>query len=147
LQELGVLCGLMPGSETKSTQLHTVISLVYGMGNDPHSHDASGDDLSGQGTPMTRLKDSLSSPQAFKKHFLDISEVAISTYKHIGRIRSARLTGRDLATFYMSQGEPQKAATFLTDQLTVFLDEKWMLLAANTQLTLATCYKATADSE
>ncbi|XP_066949278.1 trafficking protein particle complex subunit 10 [Macrobrachium rosenbergii] len=147
LQELGTLCGLMPGSEAKSTQLHTVISLVYGMGNDPHSHDEPSDDPSAHDTPMTRLKDALSSPEAFKKHFLDLSEVAISTYKHIGRIRSARLIGKDLATFYMAQGEPQKAATFLTDQLTMFLDEKWLLLAAYTQLTLATCYQSTSDSE
>ncbi|XP_045138817.1 trafficking protein particle complex subunit 10-like isoform X2 [Portunus trituberculatus] len=142
LQELGVLCGLMPGSATSSTQLHTVISLVCGMGNDPHSHEEPPRE-----SPMTRLKDSLSSPQAFKKHFLDLSEVAISTYKHIGRIRSARLIGRDLASFYMAQGEPQKAATFLTDQLTVFLEEGWQLLATQTQLQLAECYLATSDLE
>lgn len=142
LQELGMLCGLMPGSATSSAQLHTVISLVCGMGNDPHSHEDPPRD-----SPMTRLKDSLSSPQAFKKHFLELSEVAISTYKHIGRIRSARLIGRDLANFYMAQGEPQKAATFLTDQLTVFLEEGWQLLATQTQLQLAECYLATSDLE
>lgn len=147
LQELGTLCGLMPGSTTDSAQLHTVISLVYGMGNDPHAHDKPQDNVLSQGTPMTRLKDSLSSPQAFKKHFLDLSEVAISTYKHIGRIRSARLIGRDLATFYMAQGEPQKAATFLSDQLTMFLEESWLLLAAQTHLNLAKCYLATDDLE
>lgn len=142
LQELGMLCGLMPGSATSSAQLHTVISLVCGMGNDPHSHEEPPRE-----SPMTRLKDSLSSPQAFKKHFLELSEVAISTYKHIGRIRSARLIGRDLASFYMAQGEPQKAATFLTDQLTVFLEEGWQLLATQTQLQLAECYLATSDLE
>nr|XP_053654909.1 trafficking protein particle complex subunit 10-like [Cherax quadricarinatus] len=148
LQELGSLCGLMPGSETSSAQLHTVISLVCGMGNDPHTHDQPQEHSSlSQDTPMTRLKDSLSSPQAFKKHFLDLSEVAISTYKHIGRIRSARLIGRDLATFYMAQGEPQKAATFLTDQLTMFLEEGWLLLAAQTHLDLAKCYLAINDLE
>ncbi|XP_042242319.1 trafficking protein particle complex subunit 10-like isoform X2 [Homarus americanus] len=148
LQELGSLCGLMPGSATSSAQLHTVISLVCGMGNDPHTHDQPTDNPpTSQDTPMTRLKDSLSSPQAFKKHFLDLSEVAISTYKHIGRIRSARLIGRDLATFYTAQGEPQKAATFLTDQLTMFLEEGWLLLAAQTHLDLAKCYLATNDLE
>ncbi|XP_069156358.1 trafficking protein particle complex subunit 10 [Procambarus clarkii] len=147
LQELGSLCGLMPGSGTSSAQLHTVISLVCGMGNDPHAHDEPQENSLSQDTPMTRLKDSLSSPQAFKKHFLDLSEVAISTYKHIGRIRSARLIGRDLATYYMAQGEPQKAATFLTDQLTMFLEEGWLLLAAQTHLDLAECYLNTNDLE
>lgn len=37
LQELGRLCGLQPGcSESSSDQLHTVIALVCGMGDDPH---------------------------------------------------------------------------------------------------------------
>nr|XP_045594376.1 trafficking protein particle complex subunit 10-like [Procambarus clarkii] len=80
-------------------------------------------------------------------HLHDLSEVAISTYKHIGRIRSARLIGRDLATYYMAQGEPQKAATFLTDQLTMFLEEGWLLLAAQTHLDLAECYLNTNDLE
>lgn len=79
--------------------------------------------------------------------FQDLSEVAISTYKHIGRIRSARLIGRDLAKFYMAEGEPLKAATFLTDQLTVFLEENWPTLAADTHLRLAQCYQATNDTE
>lgn len=147
LQELGSLCGLMPGCETSSSQLHTVISLVCGMGNDPHAHDYHQEDEPVHDTPMTRLKDALSSPQAYKKHYLDLSEVAISTYKHIGRIRSARLIGKELATFYMAQGEAQKAATFLTDQLTMFLEERWLLLAAHTQLHLSQCYLSTNDLE
>ncbi|KAK4306125.1 hypothetical protein Pmani_022031 [Petrolisthes manimaculis] len=148
LQELGHLCGLMPGEgRGSSAQLHTVIALVCGMGNDPHAHDDPHQDPSSRDTPMTRLKDAVSSPQAFKKHFLDLSEVAISTYKHIGRIRSARLIGRDLANYYMAEGEPQKAATFLTDQLTVFLEEGWPTLAARTHLRLAQCYQATNDTE
>ena len=77
----------------------------------------------------------------------DLSEVAISTYKHIGRIRSARLIGRDLASFYMKIGEPQKAANFLSDQLKTFLQEGWPLLTAQTQMQLAQCYLLTNDSE
>ena len=34
-----------------------------------------------------------------------MSETAISTYKHIGRIRSARLVGIDLAKFYLQLGQ------------------------------------------
>lgn len=86
--------------------------------------------------------------QSLEKFFFllqDLSEVAISTYKHIGRIRSARLIGRDLAKFYMAQGEPQKAATFLTDQLTMFLEEGWQVLATQTHLHLADCYLNTKD--
>ena len=31
----------------------------------------------------------------------ELSELAMGTYKHIGRMRSARLIGKDLADFYM----------------------------------------------
>ena len=37
--------------------------------------------------------------------FKELSELAISTYKHIGRIRSARYIGIDLAKFYLSLGQ------------------------------------------
>lgn len=147
LHKLGFLCGLQPGCETNSTQMHTVISLVCGMGNDPHSQDEIDHPNTPTVTPMTRLKEALSSPSTFKKHFLDLSEVAISTYKHIGRIRSARLIGRDLATFYMKLGEPQKAATFLSDQLNTFLEEGWPSLITHTQKELNTCYLSTGDTD
>ena len=38
LQELGKLCSLLPSCPS-SAQLHTVIALVCGMGNDPHADD------------------------------------------------------------------------------------------------------------
>ena len=67
----------MPGNPSNSEQLHTVITLVCGMGNDPHSDDSQfKDDGDAEQnhfmkmTPMTRLKDALSSQEAFKKHFL-----------------------------------------------------------------------------
>ncbi|CAL4132055.1 unnamed protein product, partial [Meganyctiphanes norvegica] len=147
LHKLGFLCGLQPGCDTNSAQLHTVIALVCGMGNDPHCQDEPDHPHTPAITPMTRLKEALSSPNTFKKHFLDVSEVAISTYKHIGRIRSARLIGRDLADFYMKLGEPQKAATFLSDQLNTFLEEGWPTLITKTQKELNTCYLATEDTD
>ncbi|XP_076035164.1 SIDL trafficking protein particle complex subunit 10 isoform X2 [Oratosquilla oratoria] len=148
LQELGELCGLMPGGQTTSNQLHTVVSLVTGMGNDPHGHGTEGDSGGADSmTPMTRLKDAVSSQEAFRKHFLDISELAISTYKHIGRIRSARLVGRDLAAFYVRLGEPQKAVSFLTDQLKTFMEEGWETLITHTQTDLTKCYKSIQDNE
>ena len=57
-----------------NNELHIVVSLVCGMGPDPHSNDESqenGDSgNNGDLTPMTRLKEALSSPESFKKHFL-----------------------------------------------------------------------------
>ena len=84
LKELGELCGLMPGTISNSEQMHIVISLVCGMGEDPHpdydkktqqqqqvsSPGHGPNNLLIKMSPMTRLKEALSSPEAFKKHFL-----------------------------------------------------------------------------
>ena len=37
--------------------------------------------------------------------FKELSELSISTFKHIGRTRSARFIGIDLAKFYLLQGQ------------------------------------------
>ena len=71
----------------------------------------------------------------------------MGTYKHIGRIRSARMIGRDLAAFYMQLGEMQKAAVFLIDALKTYEEENWKNLANQTQLELADCYKRMNDKE
>lgn len=65
----------------------------------------------------------------------------MGTYKHIGRLRSARLVGRELASFYMLLGETQKAASFLADALTIFEQDGWHELSAITQIELVECYK------
>lgn len=137
LRDLGELCGLMPGSEPTSEQLHIVVGLSAGMG------DSQGN--SKQPTPTDKLKEALSSKEAFKKHYLELAELAMGTYKHIGRIRSARVIGRDLAAFYLQLGEMQKAAVFLTDVLKTFEEETWRHLAVQTQLELADCYRKMDD--
>lgn len=69
----------------------------------------------------------------------------MGTYKHIGRLRSARLIGREVASFYMLLGETQKAAVFLGDILRTFEENGWQELAAQTQLELAECHKKAGD--
>lgn len=65
----------------------------------------------------------------------------MGTFKHIGRIRCARMIGKDLAEFYMKVGEPQHAEGFLTDALKMFQKEGWQILADDTCLQLAQCQK------
>lgn len=77
--------------------------------------------------------------------FQELAELALGTYKHIGRIRCARLVGREVASFYMLLGETQKAAAFLSDALRTFENDKWHDLIAQTQLELAECYKKAKD--
>uniref|UniRef100_V9IH18 Trafficking protein particle complex subunit 10 n=1 Tax=Apis cerana TaxID=7461 RepID=V9IH18_APICE len=71
----------------------------------------------------------------------------MGTYKHVGRIRSARLIGKELAQFYSELGENQKAVAFLSDALKTYTDEGWSHLGAQTQLELAQCYKRMDDVE
>ncbi|XP_053994215.1 trafficking protein particle complex subunit 10 [Hylaeus volcanicus] len=140
LGDLGKLCGLMPGNEPSSEQLHTVVYLIAGMGD-------SEPQIEGKLTPTDKLKEALSSKEAFKKQYLEHAELAMGTYKHVGRIRSARLIGKELAQFYSELGENQKAVAFLSDALKTYTDEGWNHLAAQTQLELAQCYKRMDDIE
>lgn len=52
-------------------------------------------------SPQARLKEALSTPDAYLKNYLEISELTMGTYKHIGRLRFARLIGLELASLYM----------------------------------------------
>jgi len=142
LHHLGSLCGLLPGRTPSSEQLHLMVSLTSGMAEDRYR---SGDHQ--LRNPLDRLKESLSSNQAFKKNYLEMCEIAISSYKHIGRIRSARLIGKDLASFYLDLGEVQKAASFLAEGLKTFLSERWNDLAGKTMLDLARCYSDLGEKE
>ena len=139
LLKLGHLCGLMPGQSPSSDQLHTVISLTGCLPDD--------DGDQGVPAPGRRLKESLSSNSAFQRNYLEMCEIAISSFKHIGRIRSARLVGRDLAAFYIQMGEHVKAATFLVEALKTFQQEKWLKLSLQTMLDLASCYSSMKDNE
>ena len=72
--------------------------------------------------------------------------MALGTYKHIGRLRSARLVGIELASFYLLLGETQKSAAFLNDGLKTFEQNNWRELVAQTHINLANCYKCAGDS-
>ena len=140
LLRLGSVCGLMPGGRGPSSdQLHNVISLTGCL---PDTED-----VEGQPSPSRRLKESLTSNAAFQRNYLEMCETAISSFKYIGRIRSARLVGRDLATFYIKMGEHAQAASFLEEALKIFQQEKWLQLCLETMLDLAMCYKTMEDSE
>ncbi|XP_044735186.1 trafficking protein particle complex subunit 10 isoform X2 [Chrysoperla carnea] len=139
LQILGELCGLLPGSEPTSEQLHLVVILSAGMKDCPGTAD--------NPTPTDKLKGALRSKEAYNKHYLEIAELAMGIYKHINRRRQARMVGRELATFYLSQGNTLNAIVFLTDLLKMFEEEKWRDLAAQTQLELSSCYNKESDRE
>ncbi|EDV48965.1 trafficking protein particle complex subunit 10 isoform X2 [Drosophila erecta] len=156
LYELGKLCGLLPGCTPTSEQLHIVVQLSSGIGDaPPEQHQFL------QATPQLRerspnrkpkksaaeqLKEALGSNQAFQKLYLELAELAISTYKHVTRLRSARLVGLDLGNFYCSLNEPHKAVGFFTDLLRELKAENWHMLSSQTLLELANCYRKMGDS-
>ncbi|KAK3098351.1 hypothetical protein FSP39_018670 [Pinctada imbricata] len=135
---VGKLCGLLPESQTSSEQLQLVLELTAGMGIE---EDLDDEKPSSVQRPRAKLREALSSKDSFQKIYLELSELAMGTYKHISRFRSARLIGKDLAEFYMSQGNPQKAENFLLDSMKSYHQEGWYQLADAVTLELAECQK------
>ncbi len=54
--------------------------------------------------------------EVYSVAFQELSELAISTYKHIGRIRSARFVGVDLGRFYLELNQV-RLSTYFVDRL------------------------------
>ncbi|GIY00231.1 trafficking protein particle complex subunit 10 [Caerostris darwini] len=138
LHHIGVLCGLMPDLTDSSEKLHIVVNLLAGMGADPYSV--------GIDSPHAKLRAALSSKDSFLKHYLELSELTMGTFKHNRRIRTARLIGRDLAQLYMKLKQPQKAVSFLADLLKTYREENWEVLTASIQQDLLECYSAMEDT-
>nr|XP_054753568.1 trafficking protein particle complex subunit 10-like [Lytechinus pictus] len=134
LNELGLLGGLMPDTRPTSAQLNSVVDLLSGMGQTAEVGAR-------ENSPNQMLREALSSQDAFSKHYLELSELAMGTFKHIGRMRSAKLIGKDLASFYLKTGELHKAESFLSDALKAYETERWGTMVASTRKELAECYK------
>lgn len=157
LYELGKLCGLLPGiTHPTSEQLHIVVQLSSAIGENPERDENEQKQLEirrshspsrrVQKPGCVRLREALGSAESFKKLYLELCELAISTYKHVSRLRSARYVGKDLANFYCALNEPHKAIVFFLDLLRELKSEKWNSLASQTLLELANCYKKLNDS-
>lgn len=69
------------------------------------------------------------------------------TYKHKGRMRSARYIGKQLADFYIQLGDLSKASTFLASILSLYQTDEWPVLANETRLQLLHCYKTMKETE
>lgn len=156
LYDLGKLCGLLPSCTASSDQLHTVVQLSAGVGDYPieekqlieleRKQRESSPSRRITKTPPEQLKEALSSIDAFQKLYLELAELAISTYKHVSRLRFARLVGLDLGLFYCSRNEPHKAVGFFSDLLRELKAENWPILYSQTLLKLADCYRKMGDS-
>ncbi|XP_063080667.1 trafficking protein particle complex subunit 10 isoform X4 [Cavia porcellus] len=135
LKSLGYLCGLVSEKGPDSEDLNRTVDLLAGLGAErPETANAAQ-------SPYKKLKEALSSVEAFEKHYLDLSQATIEMYTSIGRTRSARLVGKDLAEFHMRKRSPQKAESYLQGALKSYLAEGWALPVTHTRKQLAECQK------
>ncbi|XP_020926737.1 trafficking protein particle complex subunit 10 [Sus scrofa] len=135
LKSLGYLCGLVSEQGPDSEDLNRTVDLLAGLGAErPETANTAQ-------SPYKKLKEALSSVEAFEKHYLDLSCATIEMYTSIGRTRSAKFLGKDLAAFYMRKGCPQKAEAYLQGALKSYLAEGWALPVTHTRKQLAGCQK------
>nr|XP_045359962.1 trafficking protein particle complex subunit 10 isoform X1 [Camelus bactrianus] len=141
LKSLGYLCGLVSEKGPNSEDLNRTVDLLAGLGAErPETANTAQ-------SPYKKLKEALSSVEAFEKHYLDLSHATIEMYTSIGRIRSAKFVGKDLAEFYMRKKSPQKAEVYLQGALKNYLAEGWALPVTHTRKQLAECQKRLGQIE
>uniref|UniRef100_A0A8I6GJ45 Trafficking protein particle complex subunit 10 n=1 Tax=Rattus norvegicus TaxID=10116 RepID=A0A8I6GJ45_RAT len=141
LKSLGYLCGLVSEKGPNSEDLNRTVDLLAGLGAErPETANTAQ-------SPYKKLQEALSSVEAFEKHYLDLSHATIEMYTSIGRIRSAKLVGKDLAEFYMRKRSPQKAEMYLQGALKNYMAEGWALPVTHTRKQLAECQKHLGQME
>ncbi|XP_023094426.1 trafficking protein particle complex subunit 10 isoform X2 [Felis catus] len=141
LKSLGYLCGLVSEKGPDSEDLNRTVDLLAGLGAErPETANTAQ-------SPYKKLKEALSSVEAFEKHYLDLSHAAIEMHTSIGRLRSAKFVGKDLAEFYMRKKSPQKAEVYLQGALKNYLAEGWALPITHTRKQLAECQKHLGQTE
>lgn len=148
LLELGDLFKRMPGNNQTSNLSGSpdpndekirqhMAKLFEGLGPDPHGGTSC---QKSEISPQARLKDALCGSEQFSKHLIELSELTLGTYKHIGRKRHALLIGKELAEFYLNhQNNFQKALPFLIDMERMLKLEKWTPLIEDVQSIIAKC--------
>lgn len=137
LLELGHLSHQMPEMNFSEENAKHISELLAGLGPDPHPKGVSYQN--NEISPQARLRDALASKEQFAKHIIEISELTLGTYKHIGRKRHALLVGKELANFYMAQSNFTKALPFLNDMERVLKIENWEILLTDIQKCISEC--------
>ncbi|KAM6985321.1 trafficking protein particle complex subunit 10 isoform 1-T1 [Aplochiton taeniatus] len=141
LKSLGDLCGLVSEKGPTSEDLNRTVDLLAGLG------DERPETVNSLQSPYKKLKEALSSVEAFERHYLELSHAAMEMYRAIGRMRSARLVGKSLAEFYMRKGEPERAEGFLQEALKSYVTEGWSLPVTHTRKQIAECQKLLGRTE
>lgn len=136
LLKLGELCHRMPGMSFTAEDAEFKSRLLDGLGPDPHNGVSyQSNDIS----PQARLMDALTGEEQFSKHIIEISELTLGTYKHIGRKRHALMVGKELADFYSAQGNYSRATPFLLDMERTLVEENWSVLLSDVRKSILRC--------
>uniref|UniRef100_A0A672Y8I7 Trafficking protein particle complex 10 n=1 Tax=Sphaeramia orbicularis TaxID=375764 RepID=A0A672Y8I7_9TELE len=141
LKSLGELCGLVSDKGPTSEDLNRTVDLLAGLG------DERPETVNSLQSPYKKLKEALSSVEAFERHYLELSHAAMEMYRAISRMRSARLVGKSLAEFYMRKGDPERAEAFLQEALKSYVSEGWSLPVTHTRKQIAECQKLLGRTE
>lgn len=142
LSELGHLCDLMPGSHFTIDNSEHVTELITGLGSDPHQGASN---QNNQMSPHAQLIDALTGEDQFALHLIEISELTLGTYKHIGRKRHALLLGRELADFHVAQKKFARALPFYLDLEKILTAERWQPLLDDIRNRISACKLSIPD--
>uniref|UniRef100_A0A8C0L3D6 Trafficking protein particle complex subunit 10 n=1 Tax=Canis lupus dingo TaxID=286419 RepID=A0A8C0L3D6_CANLU len=137
LKSLGYLCGLVSEKGPNSEDLNRIVDLLAGLGAErPETANTAQ-------SPYKKLKEALSSVEAFEKHYL----VSITNGSQ-GRTRMAQCHGMGLQRVAgRRKKSPQKAEIYLQGALKNYLAEGWALPITHTRKQLAECQKHLGQTE
>uniref|UniRef100_A0A674BVV1 Trafficking protein particle complex subunit 10 n=1 Tax=Salmo trutta TaxID=8032 RepID=A0A674BVV1_SALTR len=114
LKSLGYMCGLVSEKGPLSLELNRTVDLLAGLG-DENAETGEG------GSPYKKLKEALSSVEAFERHYLVSSD--------------------------MKHGNPEQAESFLQNALRSYVSEGWSLPVTHTRKQMAECQKLLGKTE
>uniref|UniRef100_A0AAQ4NVW2 Trafficking protein particle complex 10 n=1 Tax=Gasterosteus aculeatus aculeatus TaxID=481459 RepID=A0AAQ4NVW2_GASAC len=139
LKSLGELCGLVSEKGPTSEDLNRTVDLLAGLG------DERPETVSSLQSPYKKLKEALSSVEAFERHYL-VSGGVIQQEEHEAGILVSK---RNLKFIKIAgrKGDPERAEAFLQEAVKSYTSEGWSLPVTHTRKQIAECQKLLGRTE
>ena len=93
-----------------------------------------------------KVRQAISSPEHFESLYLELSELAMASFKILDRDRSAAIIGGEVASFYFKRENYEKAEIKLLAILEIYENDGWECLAQKIRQDLVELYKRTSFS-
>lgn len=90
-----------------------------------------------------KVRQAVSSPEHFESLYLELSELAMASFKILDRDRSAAIIGGEVASFYFKRENYEKAEIKLLAILEIYENDGWECLAQKIRQDLVELYKRT----